>query len=89
MTRLDRELLADLDAGLLDPIEAARMGLAAEADPAAAATTAALAAVRADLRTLRVEPPVPPEFTTRWDAAPSQSARQSCSQSLVRPYVRI
>jgi hypothetical protein len=64
----DLELLADLDAGALDPDRAARVRAAADDDPHAAAVLAALAATRAELAALP-EPPVPPGAAARWDAA--------------------
>jgi anti-sigma factor RsiW len=65
---LDRELLAALDAGVLDDDRAARVRAAAAADPGATAVLSALAATRADLAALP-DPPVPAEFAARWDAA--------------------
>ncbi|MCX6462451.1 MAG: hypothetical protein NTW05_02490, partial [Pseudonocardiales bacterium] len=55
----DVELLADLDAGLLDPERAAAVRAAALADPRSAAVLRALAATRAELGALDT-PPVPP-----------------------------
>jgi anti-sigma factor RsiW len=65
---LPTELLADLDAGALDPTSAAEVRAEAAQDPEAAAVLAALAATRADLGEL-ADPPVPAEYATRWDAA--------------------
>jgi hypothetical protein len=65
---LPAELLADLDAGVLDPTSAAEVRAEAAQDPEAAAVLAALAATRADLGEL-ADPPVPAEYATRWDAA--------------------
>lgn len=64
----DIELLAALDAGLLDPERARSVRCAAEADPAAAHVLQALAATRAELA---AEPDltVPPEVAARWAAA--------------------
>jgi hypothetical protein len=66
--RLDLELLADLDAGVLDADREAQVRAAAAADPQATALLAALAATRADLAALP-EPPVPAHVAARWDAA--------------------
>jgi hypothetical protein len=68
MVQLDRELLAELDAGLLTPDRAARVQAAADADPSACAVLAALTAVRADLQAMPFEPP-PPQFVRRWTNA--------------------
>lgn len=65
---LSADLLADLDAGLLDPTRAAEVRAAAARDPHAAAVLAALAATRADLGEL-ADPPVPAHYAARWDAA--------------------
>ena len=75
MVQLDRELLAELDAGLLTPDLAARVQAAADADPSARAVLAALAAVRAELGAMALEPP-PPQFVQRWaDAIAAEQAR--------------
>jgi hypothetical protein len=75
MVQLDRELLAELDAGLLAPDLAARVPAVADADPSAHAVLAALAAVRADLGAMPLEPP-PPQFVQRWtDAIAAEQAR--------------
>lgn len=66
--RADLELLADLDAGVLDEAQAARVRAAALADPTATAMLDALAATRADLAALP-PPPLPPEVGARWAAA--------------------
>ena len=65
---LPSDLLADLDAGLLDPARAAEVRAAADRDPHAAAVLAALATTRAELGELP-DPPVPAEYAARWDAA--------------------
>jgi hypothetical protein len=65
---LDPELLADLDAGVLDDDRAAQVRAAAAADPRATAVLAALAATRADLAALP-DPPVPAHVAAQWDAA--------------------
>jgi hypothetical protein len=65
---LPADLLADLDAGLLDPTRAAEVRAAAARDPHAAAVLAALAATRTDLGEL-ADPPVPAQYAARWDAA--------------------
>lgn len=62
------DLLADLDADLLDPATAAEVRALAADDPRAAAVLDALGATRADLATL-ADPPVPADITARWDAA--------------------
>lgn len=67
-------LLADLDAGLLDPARAAEVRAAAAADPDAAAVLAGLAATRAELAAL-ADPPVPEEVVARWDAALAAGGR--------------
>ncbi|MDH6195623.1 hypothetical protein M2272_002263 [Mycobacterium frederiksbergense] len=63
------ELLADLQAGLLDDATAARVRLRVRTDPQAAATLAALDQVRRDLAELGQDadsaPPVPAEVTAR------------------------
>ncbi len=64
----DVELLADLDAGLLDDDRADEVRAAALADPRFAAVLDALAATRADLAGL-TPPPVPPPVAARWSAA--------------------
>jgi hypothetical protein len=66
--RPDVRLLAELDAGLLDEATAREVRAAAEADPAARAVLAALAATRAELAALP-ERPVPPALAERWSAA--------------------
>jgi len=65
---LPSDLLADLDAGLLDPARAAEVRAAADRDPHAAAVLAALATTRTELGELP-DPPVPAEYAARWDAA--------------------
>ncbi|OZM82434.1 hypothetical protein [Pseudonocardia sp. MH-G8] len=62
------DLLADLDAGLLDPAASAEVRALAADDPRAAAVLGALGATRADLAEL-ADPPVPADVTARWDAA--------------------
>lgn len=62
------DLLADLDAGLLDPSRAADVRAAATQHPEAAAVLAALATTRAELGEL-ADPPVPQEYAARWEAA--------------------
>jgi hypothetical protein len=62
------DLLAELDAGLLDPTGDAEVRAAAAQDPEAGAVLAGLAAARAELGGL-ADPPVPPEYAARWDAA--------------------
>ena len=65
---LSVDLLADLDAGLLEPAEAAEVRAAAARDPQAAAVLAALATTRAELGEL-ADPPVPAQYAARWEAA--------------------
>jgi anti-sigma factor RsiW len=65
---LPADLLAGLDADLLDPARAAEVRAAAAQDPAAAAVLAGLAATRGELGEL-ADPPVPAEYAARWDAA--------------------
>jgi hypothetical protein len=74
--KLPVDLLADLDAGVLDPAEAARVRAVAQEDPHAGAVLAGLAATRAELGDL-ADPPVPPEFAARWDAALATEAGAS------------
>ncbi len=69
----DIELLADLDAGLLDADRARRVRAAASADPAATAVLDALAATRAELAATPIPDP-PPGAAARWAAA-LESAR--------------
>ncbi|MDN5747107.1 MAG: hypothetical protein L0H64_01025 [Pseudonocardia sp.] len=73
--RPDLELLADLDAGLLEPERAERVRAAALADPQAAAALAALTATRAELAGLPA-PPVPPDVAARWAAALDAAPRR-------------
>ena len=71
LVRVDRtgdELLADLDAGLLDPERAAEVREAAARDADATAVLAGLAATRAELAGL-ADPPLPARYAARWDAA--------------------
>jgi anti-sigma factor RsiW len=62
------ERLAALDAGLLDPEEAAAVRAAAADDPRSAAVLQALAATRAELAGLPA-PTAPPQVRQRWAAA--------------------
>ena len=62
------DLLADLDAGLLELAEAAQVRAAAARDPQAAAVLAALDTARAELGAL-ADPPVPAQYAARWEAA--------------------
>jgi hypothetical protein len=64
---VDVAALAELDAGLPDPAEAARRRAEASADPDAAAVLDALAATRADLAALPA-PELPPTVAARWAA---------------------
>jgi hypothetical protein len=65
---LPADLIAELDAGLLDPARGAEVRAAAAQDPDAGAVLAGLATTRAELGEL-TDPPVPPEYAARWDAA--------------------
>ena len=65
---LPADLLADLDADLLDPARAAEIRAAAARDQDATAVLAGLATTRAELGEL-ADPPVPAEYAARWDAA--------------------
>lgn len=64
----DAHLLADLDAGLLDPTRAREVRRAALADPRSAAVLHALAATRADLAAVPA-PVAPPDLVAGWMAA--------------------
>lgn len=68
MTGPDVPLLADLDAGLLDPDHAQEVRRAAEADPRSAEVLDALAATRADLAAVPA-PVAPPDLVAGWLAA--------------------
>ena len=72
--RPDLAQLADLDAGVLEPAQAAQVRAAAAAHPESAAVLHALAATRGELAELPA-PPVPPEFAARWAAALEAEAR--------------
>jgi anti-sigma factor RsiW len=63
---LDHDILADLDAGLLEPPVAARAGRHVESCSRCSATLAAFAAVQADLRSLP-PPPLPEAVAARLD----------------------
>jgi anti-sigma factor RsiW len=73
---LPTDLLADLDAGLLDPTRAAEVRAAAAQDPHTAAVLAALATTRAELGEL-AEAPVPAEYAAQWDSALAAEAATS------------
>lgn len=81
------DLLADLQAGVLDPAAAAELWARVEADPEARAIVDALDATRADLRGLAEPPPVPmpAEFAARLDAAIESEARAARSVATVAP----
>ncbi len=64
----DRALLAELDAGLLDPARAGEVRAAALADPRAAAVLDALRVTRAELAALPA-PALPPAVAQRWSDA--------------------
>ena len=80
------DLLADLDAGLLDPARAAEVRAAAAEDPEAAAALAGLAATRAELHGL-ADPPVPAAYAARWDDALAAEAALDRARS--RPRLRL
>jgi hypothetical protein len=82
---LPAELLADLDAGLLDPATAAEVRAAAAQDPNSTAALGGLAATRAELGEL-ADPPVPAEYAARWDAA---LAAEAAAPPRVRPRRRV
>ena len=81
---LSADLLADLEAGLLDPARAAEVRAAAAQDPDATAVLAGLAATRAELGEL-ADPPVPAEYAARWDAALAAEAPRVRPRRRVRP----
>jgi hypothetical protein len=70
------DLLADLDAGALDPARAAVVRAAAAGDPQAAAVLAALDATRAELGAL-ADPPVPARYAARWESALAAEAART------------
>jgi hypothetical protein len=70
------DLLADLDAGLLEPAEAAEVRAAVARDPQAAAVLAALENTRAELGAL-ADPPVPAQYAARWEAALAAEAAEA------------
>jgi hypothetical protein len=82
--RPDLALLADLDAGLLDPARAAQVRAAAAANPRSAAMLSALAATRAELAALPT-PLVPPELAARWAAALETEAASADERSGTGP----
>lgn len=89
---LTPELLADLQAGLLDDATAARVRRRARSDPEAARILARLDAVRADLARLgadpRSAPEVPAEVTARVSAALREAtagATGRAGHALTRP----
>ncbi|MFT4086381.1 MAG: hypothetical protein QM658_04375 [Gordonia sp. (in: high G+C Gram-positive bacteria)] len=60
------ELIADYDAGVLDPAESARVRSLIDADPAARRILSALRKTRAELSSLKVEDaPMPPDVVDR------------------------
>lgn len=84
-TPLPTGLLAELDAGLLDAARGAEVRAAAAEDPDAAAALAGLATTRAELGEL-ADPPVPPEYSARWDAAlTAEAAAPPRARSRRRP----
>jgi hypothetical protein len=80
------DLLADLQAGVLDPQQAAELRQRADADPEAREILAALEATEADLRefALAPAPPMPAHFAARLDAAIAAES-QARAQSFVPP----
>jgi hypothetical protein len=85
---LSVDLLADLDAGLLEPAEAAAVRAAAARDPQAAAVLAALDTTRAELGAL-ADPPVPAQYAGRWEAALAAEAAGAASQAEAGPTLRV
>ncbi len=83
------ELLADLQAGLLDDESAARVRQRVRDDPDAERMLRALNRVRCDVATLGADPPgeVPPEVTARVSAALDSAASQPVAHS-ARPRMR-
>jgi hypothetical protein len=81
------DLLADLQAGVLDPETAAELWARVEADPEARAIVDALETTRADLRGLADVPPVPmpAEFAARLDAALETEARAAHPVATMAP----
>jgi hypothetical protein len=80
------DLLADLQAGALDPQEAAQLWPRVNADPEAMEILAALEATQADLREFAMAPapPMPAHFAARLDAAIATEA-QSRAQATFAP----
>jgi hypothetical protein len=80
------DLLADLQAGALDPQQAAELRQQVDADPEAREILAALDATQADLRefALAPAPPMPAHFAARLDAAIAAES-QARAQSFVPP----
>jgi hypothetical protein len=81
------DLLADLDAALLDETRAAEVRAAAAEDPDARGVLDALATTRAELGAL-ADPPVPAGLAARWDAALASEAaprRQPRRRRKARP----
>lgn len=84
------DLLADLQAGALDPQAAAELWPRVNADPEAMEILAALEATQADLRefALTLAPPMPAQFAARLDqaiAAESQARTQARSVPAPQP----
>src|SRR3954469_5214225 len=80
------DLLADLQAGALDPQEAAELWPRVNADPEAMDILAALEATQADLHEFAMvpAPPMPAHFAARLDAAIAAEAR-SRAQATAAP----
>lgn len=85
------ELLADLQAGLLDDESAARVRKRVREDPEAQGILRALNQVRCDVATLGADmasaPDVPPEVTARISAALQSADRVGAAHS-ARPHIR-
>ncbi|WP_219415950.1 hypothetical protein [Pseudonocardia nigra] len=83
----DLDVLADLDAGVLDASTAERVRAAALADPRSASVLDALAATRAELAA-HPAPAVPAEISRRWAAALEAEATPTAAAGEVRPTKR-
>lgn len=80
------DLLADLHAGVLDPVEAERLRAQVDADPEARAVLQALDSVQAELGELNTAPvePMPAQFAARLDAALAAEAQARWPQAPTR-----
>jgi hypothetical protein len=81
------DVLADLQAGVLDERQAAELWPLAQTDPEARAILEALEATTADLGGLALEPaePMPAEVAARLDAALAEEARRAFGEAASRP----